>query len=85
VILPLAADGGRVEVAAASDDRGRALRPLAAFGRHRLDRDKGAGRAARKPGCRGSPFVCDARSPVKGESGEQRTLRLLRVAYRHIH
>ena len=31
VVLPLAADGGaRVEVATASDDRGRALRPLAA-------------------------------------------------------
>ena len=32
VIVPLAADGGaRVEVAAAGDDRGRALGPLAAL------------------------------------------------------
>ena len=30
VILPLAADGAQVEVAAAADDRGRALGPLAA-------------------------------------------------------
>jgi hypothetical protein len=31
VILPLAADAGRVEVVTASDDRGRALGPLAAL------------------------------------------------------
>ena len=69
VIVPLAAEGGaRVEVAAAADDRGRAWGRWPPLRRHQLDRDKGAGRAARKPGCRGSPLVGDARAPVKGRA-----------------
>jgi hypothetical protein len=50
VIVPLAAEGGaRVEVATASDDRGRALGPLAAPAPPPDGSgDKGAGRAAQE-------------------------------------
>lgn len=57
MILPLAADGGaRVEVAAAADDRGWALGPLAASAPPPArPGDEGPGRAARPPNRDGAP------------------------------
>ena len=49
VVLPLAAEGGaRVEVATAADDRGGHWGRWPPLRRHRLDRGKGAGRAAQE-------------------------------------